>query len=170
MTTQFMVYGIVVLICIAKIFISYYIQKSNLGEETLVIDKETTQTKLIKQIALFVVSVVIGIYYIYNYSIDNPSVFQLLPVVLLGAFAGSTLTPVLMSFTPIGVYENGILSLTGIRLFNRTGSYEFNPVKDKNVAMACFYPRKKFLGKVSYLYISNQNKKKLEKLVKPKII
>ena len=79
-----------------------------------------------------------------------------------------SMSPFIVSYMPIGVYENGFFSLSGIVLFDNVYDMVEKRIKHKNNTNVGIIGKNILFKKVFYFYINNDKLKKIRKIVNDK--
>lgn len=139
--------------------VQVYTDKKNseiLGQSVLLVKREVKSSEVILYFFRFLICIVISVYFIWR-SGREMHVNILIFAILMAALASKAffpLVPLVFFRKPCGVYENGVVTLRGTKLFREIKYYSCG--KRNGEWMVAFVPTNFYLNRASYFYVQNK--------------
>lgn len=151
--------------------VQVFIDRKNssvLGKSLLLVGREIKRSELVLYFFRFVICILIAVYFI----IRGGNEFKLnllIFAILMGALASKAffpLIPLVFFKIPCGVYENGVVTLRGTKLFREIKYYSYGIRKDE--CMFAFVPTNFYFNRASYFYVKQKDVSKVKKVLSSK--
>lgn len=139
-----------------------------LGKSVMMVGREMKASELILYLFRMVICILIAVYFI----VRGGKEFQinlLIFAILMGALASKAffpLIPLIFFKSPCGVYENGVVTLRGTKLFQEIQYYS---CADRGGEyMFAFVPANIYLNRAAYFYVEKGSAAKVKRILSVK--
>lgn len=139
-----------------------------LGKSLFLVGREIKTSELILYFFRFAGCMLVGVYFIARGGMEF-KMNLLIFAILMGALASKAffpLIPLIFLKSPCGIYENGVVTLRGTKLFREIRYYSYGD--RKNEYMFAFVLTNYYLSRASYFYVRYKDAERVKKILSSK--
>lgn len=170
MTVTLIVFGVVFGFFTGSYIILNKKNLSRLGRRIFTAGRKLRLSELVLYLFRFIISLAISIYFISKGG-ETLQINLLIFAIIMGALSSKIFAPVgkqIFLKETCGVFENGVITFQGVKLFNNLDYYSYSLKSDEYTC--AFVPKKPYFDRPGYFYIKQRDMGKISRLLAGKCV